>query len=101
MANADFSFDEAWLILVFEQTGSTRRRAATASSGRVSSVRVPMMNIRKVSMPVHGGFVQMRMGMRLGAVPLECVGMSMVLVMPVRVRVLDCVVNVLVNVMLA
>ena len=39
--------------------------------------------------------------MGLGAVPLECVGMSMVLVMPVRVRVLDFVVDVLVDVMFA
>jgi hypothetical protein len=64
-------------------------------------MRVPMMDIRKVNMPVHGGFVQMRMGMGLGAVPLECVGMLMVLVMPVGVRVLDCVVNVLVDVTFA
>ena len=62
---------------------------------------MPMMDVRKVSVPVHGGLMQMRMGMRLGAVPLECVGMSMVLVMPVRVRVLDCVVDVLVDVMFA
>ena len=62
---------------------------------------MPMMDIRKVSVPVDGGCVQMRMGMRLGAVPLECVGMLMVLVMPVRVRVLHCVVNVLVNVTFA
>jgi hypothetical protein len=31
VATADFSFDEAWLILAFEQTGSTGRRAAMAS----------------------------------------------------------------------
>ena len=68
---------------------------------RVSFVRVPMMDVRKVSVPVHGGFVQMRMGMWFGAVPLECMGMLMVLVMPVRVHVLDCVVDVLVDVVFA
>ena len=60
-----------------------------------------MVNIRKVSVPVDGGFVQMGMRMGLGAVPLECVGMLMVLVMPVGVRVLDFVVNVLVDVTFA
>ena len=59
---------------------------------------MPMMDIRKVSVPVDGGFVQMGMRMGLGAVPLECVRMLMVFVMPVRVRVLACVVNVLVDV---
>jgi hypothetical protein len=68
---------------------------------RVSSVRVPMMDVRKVSVPVNCGFVQMRMGMRFGAVPLECMGMLMVLVMPVRVHVLDCAVDVLVDVVFA
>ena len=68
---------------------------------RVSSVRVPMMDVRKVSMPVHGGLVQMGMSMRFGAVPLECVGMLMVLVMPVRVHVLDWFVDVLVDVVFA
>ena len=62
---------------------------------------MPMMDVRKVSVPVHGGFVQMGMRMGLGAIPLECVRMLMVLVMPVRVRVLDCVVNVLVDVAFA
>ena len=62
---------------------------------------MPMMDIRKVSVPVDGGFVQMGMRMGLGAVPLECVRMLMVLVMPVRVCVLDCVVNVLVDVTFA
>ena len=71
------------------------------TSHRVSSVRVPMMDVRKVSMPVHGGLMQMRMGMRFGAVPLECVGMLMVLVMPVRVHVLDWFVDVLVDVVFA
>ena len=70
-------------------------------AGRVSPMSMPMMDIRKVSVPVDGGFVQMGMRMGLGAVPLECVGMSMVLVMPMRVRVLDCVVNMLVDVMFA
>jgi hypothetical protein len=59
------------------------------------------MDVRKVSMPVDGGFVRMRMGMRFGAVPLECVGMLMVLVMPVRVYVLDSFVDVLVDVVFA
>ena len=72
-----------------------------ASSGRVSPMLMPMMDIRKVSVPVDGGFVQMRMRMRLGAVPGECVGMSMVLVVPVRVSVLDCIVDVLMDVMFA
>lgn len=62
---------------------------------------MPMVDIRKVSVPVDCGFVQMRMSMWFGAVPLECVGMLMVLVMPVRVHVLDCVVDVLVDVMFA
>jgi len=68
---------------------------------RVSSVRVPMVDIRKVSVPVDCGFVQMRMGMWFGAVPLECMVMLMVLVMPMRVHVLDCVVDVLVDVTFA
>ena len=68
---------------------------------RVSSMRVPMMDIRKVSMPVHGGLVQMGMSMRFGAVPLECMGMLMVLVMSVRVHVLDWFVDVLVDVVFA
>jgi hypothetical protein len=72
-----------------------------ASSGRVSPMPMPMMDIRKVSVPVDGGFVQMGMRMRLSAVPLECMGMSMVLVMPMRVRVLDCVVDMLVDVVFA
>jgi hypothetical protein len=62
---------------------------------------MPMMDIRKVSVPVNGGFVQMGMRMGLGAIPLECVRMLMVLVMPVRVRVLDRVVDVLVDVTFA
>ena len=68
------------------------------ASRRVSSVRVTMMDVRKVSMPVHRGFVQMRMRMRFGAVPLECVRMLMVLVMPMRVHVLDRFVGVLMDV---
>ena len=59
------------------------------------------MNIRKVSVPVHGGFVQVRMRMRFGAIPLECVGMLMVFVMAVRVRVLDGFVDMLVDVLFA
>ena len=68
---------------------------------RVSSVRVPMMDVRKVSMPVHRGLVQMRMSMRFGAVPLEWMGMPMVLVMSMRVHVLDRLVDVLMDVMFA
>jgi hypothetical protein len=64
-------------------------------------VRVPMMDVGKVSMPVHGGLVQMRMSMRFGAVPLERVGMLMVLVMPMRVHVLDGFVDVLMDVIFA
>jgi hypothetical protein len=60
-----------------------------------------MMDVRKVSMPVHGGLVQMGMSMRFGAVPREFVGMLMVLVMPVRVHVLDWFVDVLVDVVFA
>ena len=62
---------------------------------------MPMVDIRKVSVPMNCGFVRMGMGMGLGAVPLECVRMSMVLVMPVRVCVLDLVVDVLVDVTFA
>ena len=62
---------------------------------------MPMMDIRKVSVLVDGGFVQMGMRMGLGAIPLERVRMLMVLVMPVRVRVLDRVVDVLVDVTFA
>ena len=64
-------------------------------------MRMPVMNVRKVSVPVHGGFVQMRMRMRFGAVPLECVGMLVVFVMPMRVHVLDGFVDVLMDVFFA
>jgi hypothetical protein len=86
VADADFSFNEGELI----------HDAAT-----ISFMRMPMMDIRKVSMPVDGGFVQMRMSMRFGAVPREWVGMPMVLVMPMRVHVLDRLVDVLMDVVFA
>ena len=60
-----------------------------------------MMNVRKVGVPVHGGFVNVRMCMRLGAIPLERVGMLMVFVMAVRVNVLDGFVDVLMDVLFA
>ena len=60
-----------------------------------------MMNVRKVSVPVHGGFVRMRVRMRFGAIPLERVGMLMVFVMAVRVHVLDGFVDMLVDVVFA
>ena len=59
------------------------------------------MNVRKVSVQVHGGLVQMRVRMRVGAIPLECVGMLMVFVMAVRVHVLDGFVDMLVDVSFA
>ncbi len=59
------------------------------------------MNVRKVSVPVHGRFVRMRMRMRFGAIPLECVGMLMVFVMTVRMHVLDGFVDMLVDVLFA
>ena len=62
---------------------------------------MPVMNVRKVSVPVHGGFVQVRMCMRLGAIPLERVGMLMVFVMAVRVHVLDGFVDMLMDVFFA
>ena len=86
MADADFSFNEGELI----------HDAAT-----ISFMRMPMMDIRKVSVPVEGGLMQMRMSMRFGAVPREWVGISMVLIMPMRVHVLDGFVDVLVDVMFA
>jgi hypothetical protein len=86
VADADFSFNEGELI----------HDAAT-----ISFMRMPMMDVRKVSMPVHGGLMQMRMSMRFGAVPLECVVMLMVLVMSMRVHVLDRLVDVLMDVMFA
>lgn len=58
-----------------------------------------MMNIRKVSVPVHGGFVQVRMCMRFGAIPLECMAVLMVFVMAMRMRMLGGFVDVLVNVL--
>ena len=64
-------------------------------------MRVTMMDVWKVSMPVHRGLVQMRMSMRFGAVPLECVRMLMVLVMMMRVHVLDRFVDVLMDVVFA
>ena len=59
------------------------------------------MNVREMSVPVHGGFVQVRVRMRFGAIPLECVGMLMVFVMAVRVHVLDGFVDVLMDVFFA
>ena len=59
------------------------------------------MNVRKVSVPVHGGFVQVRVRMRFGAIPLECVDMLVVLVMAVRVHVLDGFVDMLMDVFFA
>ena len=67
----------------------------------VSSVWMPVMNVRKVSVPVHGGFVQVRMRMRFGAIPLKSMGMLMVFVMAVRVHVLDGFVDMLVDVLFA
>ena len=62
---------------------------------------MPVMNVRKVSVSVHGGFVRVRVRMRFGAIPLECVGMLMVLVMAVRVHVQDGFVDMLVDVFFA
>jgi hypothetical protein len=67
----------------------------------VSSVRMTVMNVRKMSVPVHGGFVQVRVRMRFGGVPLECVGMLMVFVMAMRVHVLEGFVDMLVDVFFA
>ena len=59
------------------------------------------MDVREVSVPVNGSFMQMRMRMRFGAVPLEGVDMLMVLIVPMRVHVLDGFVDVLMDVMFA
>ena len=60
-----------------------------------------MMDVRKVSVPVHGGFVRMRVRMRFDAIPLESMGMLVVLVVPMRMHVLDGFVDVLVDVFFA
>ena len=59
------------------------------------------MNIRIVSVPVHGGFVRMQVRMRFGAIPLERVGMLMVFVMAMGVHVLDGLMDMLVDVFFA
>jgi hypothetical protein len=49
---------------------------------------VPVMQIRIVGMRVHDRLVRVRMKMRLAPVPLEIVRMTMMAVVPMRMRVL-------------
>ena len=64
-------------------------------------MRVAMVDVWKVNVAVRRGFMHMRMGMRFGAIPLERVIMSMVLVMPMWMRVLERFMDVFVKVSLA
>ena len=56
---------------------------------------MPMMNVRVVSVPVNGSRVQVWMRMRLNPVPRKIVHVLVVRVMPMRVRVFDAFVDVL------
>ena len=59
------------------------------------SVEVRVMNVRIVRVPVRHRFVSMRMGVRLLPVPRERVRVPVMLVVHVRMRVLDGLVNML------
>ena len=63
-------------------------------------MRMPMMDVGKVRVAMREGFVPMAMGMGFGAVPVEIVRVSMVVVMSMRMDVIDGIVQMLVLVLL-
>src|SRR6266536_3908833 len=79
-------------------SASTRTRVAgiLEPARRRSSMRMPMMDVRKVRVAMREGFVPMAMRVRFGAVPIEIVRVPMVVVMPMRMEVVDGVVQMLV-----